>query len=173
MFVFAILSVGCSSEKTPRAASEGRKVEESIREATDADREHIAACEAMVLGILQARYAKAQLLRNEDDLRLLQRLSDDGELRAGQDDTLESLGIVFGQVLAARTPLRWISVEWQGERQLALQYPGTTVIAYPASMISKRVDRGEQVNFVELFRTLAAQLERMKDEPEYKRQSSK
>jgi len=110
-----------------------------------------------------------QLRQTEDDLRLLQRLQDEGMPGAGQEDELACVGIVFGQVLAAQTPLRWITVEWQGERVLGLQYPNTTVIVFPGSMIAKRVNRGEQVDFISLFRSVVDQVEQMKDDPEYKR----
>jgi len=100
---------------------------------------------------------------------LLQRLQDDKVLQSGQARELECVGIVFGQVLAAQTPLRWITVKVQGERVLALQYPNTTVIVFPGSMIAKRVNRGEEVEFVSLYRATVAQVERMKDDPEYKR----
>jgi hypothetical protein len=154
---------------TPAPAPEGNQLEQSIRPATDADLGCISAQEAAVLGILRAQYGEVQLRHTEDDLRLLQRLHDDSILRAGQENELECVGIVFGQVLAAQTPLRWITVEWQGERVLGLQYPNTTVTVLPGSMIAKRVNRGERIDFVSLFRSTVAQVEQMKDDPGYKR----
>jgi hypothetical protein len=144
-------------------------MEETIQPATDADRARISGHEAVVLKMLRARYGDVQLRQTQGDLELLQRLSDDGALRLGQDAELESVGIVFGQVLAAGTPLRWITVEWQGKRGLALQYPDTTVIVFPGSMIAKRVNRGERVEFASFFRSVVAQVEQMKNDPEYKR----
>jgi hypothetical protein len=68
-----------------------------------------------------------------------------------------------------QTGLRWIRVEWQGERALGLQYPNTTVIVFPGSMIAKRIDRGERVEFASLFRSTLSQVEQMKNDPRYKR----
>lgn len=147
----------------------GNEMEQSIRPATEVDRDRIAAQTAAVLGMLRSRFGDVQLRHTENDLRLLQRLQDEGGLRAGQEQELEAVGIVFGEVLAARTPFRWITVEWQGERSLGLQYPGTTVIVFPGSMIAKRVNRGERVEFEPLFRATLAHVEQMKDDPEYKR----
>src|SRR5262245_48133852 len=92
----------------------GNEMEQSIRPTTEADRNRISAQVAAVQGMLRSRYGDVQLRQTEDDLRLLQRLQDDGVLQAGQEDELECIGIVFGQVLAARTPLRWVTAEWQG-----------------------------------------------------------
>jgi hypothetical protein len=147
----------------------GREVEQSICPATEADRNRISAQVAAVLGMLRSRYGDVQLCSTEDDLRLLQRLQDDGVLQAGRQEELEGVGIVFGQVLAARTPLQWVSVVWQGERGLGLQYPNTTVIVFPGSMIAKRVNRGERVEFAPLFESVVAQVQQMKDAPEYQR----
>jgi hypothetical protein len=144
-------------------------MEETIQAATPADHSRISTHEEVVLKILRSRYGDVQLGHTEDDLNLLQRLSDDGALRSGQDADLESVGIVFGQVLSSTMRLQWITVEWQGERTLALQYPNTTVILYPGSMVTKRVNRGERLEFTTLFRALVKQVEKMKDDPEYKR----
>jgi hypothetical protein len=150
---------------------EGQQVEHSIRPATEADRRQIAAHVAVVLGMLRPRYPDAQFHRTEEGLRLLQRLQDDGLLLAGREAELESVGIAFGEVLAARTPLEWVTVEWEGERGLGLQYPNTTIIVFPGDMIAKRVNRGERVDFASLFASLMAQVEQMKDDPDYRRQA--
>jgi hypothetical protein len=144
-------------------------MEESIQPATDADRARIARHEAVVLEMLQARYGRVQLCQAESDLELLQRLSDDGVIDSSQDAELESVGIVFGQVLAAGTPLQWITIERSGERRLALRYPNTTVIVFPGSMIAKRLNRGERLEFRSLYLGVVALVERLKNNPEYKR----
>ena len=98
-----------------------------------------------------------------------QRLIDDKALRADQTAELQALGAVLGQVFAATTPLRWVVVEDQYGRDLALQYPNTTVIVFPMTMILKRVKDGRDVDIVPIYRTIAAQVEKMKDDPEYQR----
>jgi hypothetical protein len=128
----------------------GNEMVQSICPATPADRDRIAAQVTAVLEMLRSRYGDVQLRHTEDDLQLLQRLSDEGALRAGRDQELEAVGFVFGEVLAASTPLGWITVEWQGQRSLGLQYPDTTVIVFPGAMIAKRVNRAERVEFQSL-----------------------
>jgi hypothetical protein len=144
-------------------------VEETIRPATDADLAGIAVQEAVVLGLLHAHYGTPELGRDESDLHLMQRLLDDRAVRPEQTRELECLGTVLGQVFASTTPLRWITVEYAGKRQLALQYPGTTVIVFPGSMILKRVQDGRGIDVDELYHSVVEQVGRMKDDPEYQR----
>jgi Domain of unknown function (DUF3806) len=163
------LEIRRSMVSTPSPAPEGNNMEQSIRPVSDDDVAHIMAQQTALLETLRSRYGHVQLRHTEDDLRWLQRLEDDGILQAGQEDEWKRVGIVFGQVLAARTPLRWITLEWQGTRVLGLQYPKTTVVVFPESMIVKRIARGERVEFESFFRAVVAQVEEMKDNPEYKR----
>ena len=116
--------------------------------------------------MLRSRYGDVQLRRTEDDLLLLQRLHDDGGLQAGMKAELEAVGIAFGEILAARTLVQWITVEWQGERLPALLHQETAVFVYPGSMIAKRVDRGEPVDFRSLFFSTLARIEQMNSDPE-------
>lgn len=164
------LEVRKSVDSTPiPLPKEGDELEENIRPVTEADRNRISAQVNTVLAMLHPKYGDVQLCHTEDDLRLLQRLQEDGVLQAGEEKTLEAVGIVFGQILAARTSLRWVTLEWQGERVLALNYPNTTVIVFPGSMIAKRINRGERVEFTSFFASVVAQVEQMKDDPEYQR----
>jgi hypothetical protein len=168
IIVLGILALGCRIGLSIYR-QQGNKLEQSVRPPTEADRDRIATHVSAVSAMLRSRYGDVQLTHSEDDLRLLQTLHDDGVLQSGHEDELTSVGIVFGEVLAARTPLRWATVEWDGERMLALQYPNTTVIVFPGAMIAKRVDRRERVVFASLFDSVATQVEQLKDDPEYRR----
>jgi len=99
----------------------------------------------------------------------VQRAIDDKLVRSEQTYDLQCLGVVLGQVFARQTPLKWVTVEDQFGRDLALQYPGTTVIVFPLTMISKRVEDGREIDVAAIYRTVAAHVEEMKDDPEYKR----
>jgi hypothetical protein len=145
----------------------GDEMDQSIRPATQADRNQIAAQVATVQEMLGSRYGKVQLRGTEADLQLLQRLHDDGALRRGRETDSRAVGVVFGEVLAARSPLHWITVEWQGERAFGLQYPNTSIIVFPDSMIIKRIDRDEQINFKSLFRATLEQVEEIKGDSDY------
>ncbi len=144
----------------------GMEFIQSIRPATQGELDQILAQSAAVLTMLRLRYGDVQLRNTEDDLLLLQRLHDDGGLQAGKDAELEAVGIAFGEILAARMPLQWITVEWQGERLRALQHQETGVFVYPGSMIAKRVNRADTIDFRSLFFSTLALVEQMNNDPE-------
>ena len=125
--------------------------------------------EATALRLLKSRYPEAAIKHDEGDLKWLQRLVDDKALRPNQTYELQCLGAVLGQVFAAKTPLKWVVVDDEFGRTLALQYPKTSVIVFPLTMISKRVEDGRDVDVESIYRTVAAQVEKLENDPEYQR----
>jgi hypothetical protein len=77
---------------------------------------------------------------------------------------LQSLGVVFGDALALELGLEWVIVEDSTGRDPALRAPGTSIIVYPLTMISKRVERGEAVDAFDLFNAVADDVERLQRE---------
>jgi hypothetical protein len=64
---------------------------------------------------------------------------------------LQSLGVTFGDALVQKLGLSWVAVEDEYGRDPALHYPGTTILAFPLTTISKRIERGETVDVRDLF----------------------
>jgi hypothetical protein len=64
---------------------------------------------------------------------------------------LQALGITLGDALVQRLGFEWVAVEDEYGRDPALRLPGTTLLLFPLTMISKRVERGEEVDVVRLF----------------------
>jgi hypothetical protein len=79
----------------------------------------------------------------------------------GPDQTyeLQCMGIVLGDVFVQDMGFRWIMVEDQYGLDPAIKYKETSIILYPLTMISKRVERGEQVDVFDLYNGIAAQVE--------------
>lgn len=65
---------------------------------------------------------------------------------------LQSLGVTFGDALAQELNLRWVAVEDEYGRDPALHDQGTTIVVFPVTSISKRVERGDVVDVRTLFR---------------------
>jgi Domain of unknown function (DUF3806) len=65
---------------------------------------------------------------------------------------LQCLGITLGDALVQELGMEWVMVEDDYGRDPAIRLPGTTVVLFPLTMISKRVERGETVDIMELFR---------------------
>lgn len=66
----------------------------------------------------------------------------------GAEDTwkLQSLGIALGDALAQDLMLEWVTVDDEYGRQPALSWPGTSVLCFPLTMISQRMEEGERID---------------------------
>jgi hypothetical protein len=102
-------------------------------------------------------------------LVLLQAIIDAGWIEKSETVKLQCLGVTLGDALAQELQMHWVTVEDELGKDPALRFPGTTVVAFPLTMISKRIERSEQVNVAELFSGVCEHVLRMKGDPEYQR----
>jgi hypothetical protein len=98
----------------------------------------------------------------EGKLHLLDAILAQGWIARDETWKLQSLGIVFGDALAQKLDLQWVVVDDQYGRDPALMVPKTTIILYPLTAISKRVERGEKVDLYDLFRGFCELVEKQK-----------
>ncbi len=70
----------------------------------------------------------------------------------------QSLGITLGDALVQELGMRWVAVEDDEGRDPAIELPGTTVVVFPVTMISKRIERGEDVDVLELFKGICSKI---------------
>src|SRR5262249_18477342 len=91
-------------------------------------------------------------------LGLLRALLENEVFSPEQTHELQSIGVVLGDVFVQDLGMEWIVVEDSFGRTPALRYPNTTVILYPITMISKRVEAGEQVDVFDMYNSLAADI---------------
>lgn len=97
------------------------------------------------------------------DLERLQRIVDSGEVPAENTQELQALGIVFGKVFVNATPgWDWWVVEDEYGKDACVRYRHTTLLAFPQTMISKRVEDGEEVAVAALYAGLTRQLEEIR-----------
>jgi hypothetical protein len=75
---------------------------------------------------------------------------------------LQCLGVTFGDALAQRLGLAWMAVEDSQGRDPALIVEGTSIVLFPLTSISKRIERGEQVVIDDLFEGACATIERLR-----------
>jgi hypothetical protein len=95
------------------------------------------------------------------DLHALQSLVDAKVLSRTQTYELQSLGIALGRVMVNNSSLVWVTVEDEYGRDPALNVPGTSVLLFPLTMISKRVEQNRDVPLEALYKTTVANAERM------------
>lgn len=89
---------------------------------------------------------------------ILQRLIDDRVFGRTQTYELQCLGVAFGDVLAHEFPLRWVMVTDEYGTDPTLRYKDMTLQINALTMISKRIERDEQVNLAKLLRITGEQL---------------
>lgn len=100
----------------------------------------------------------------EGKLKLLEAILANDWINADETWKLQSLGITFGDVLVQELGLLWVAVEDDYGRDPALIVQGTTIIFFPLTTISKRIERGETVHVREMFESFRAWLEKMSAE---------
>ena len=74
------------------------------------------------------------------------------------------MGVVFGEVFVEDMGFHWILVEDEFGRDPAIRFEDTSVIAYPLTMSSKRVERGEPVDVFDLYNGVAGEMSRLIEE---------
>jgi len=75
---------------------------------------------------------------------------------------LQCLGITFGDALAQQLGLKWVMVEDEYGRDPALIIEGTSIKSFPLTLISKRIERGEDIDVFNLFKSACKTLEELK-----------
>jgi hypothetical protein len=100
-----------------------------------------------------------------EDLVRLQAVVDSGQVPIENTQELQSLGIVFGKVFVNETPnYDWWVVEDEYGKDSCVRYKETSLLVFPQTMLSKRIEDGEAVNVSDLFYGLRKYLERIKNE---------
>jgi hypothetical protein len=87
----------------------------------------------------------------EGKLYLLQGILDQKFYSKDETMELQSLGITFGDALLQKLGLEWMEVEDEYGIDPALSQKNTSVLLFPLTMISKRIENDEEINIVELF----------------------
>ena len=104
----------------------------------------------------------------EGKLRLLDTILKENWIEPTETWKLQSLGITFGDALAQKMGLVWVAVEDEHGRDPALHDRGTTIVMFPLTTISKRVERGEIVDVRELFENACQTIGRLRSEGRYR-----
>ena len=100
----------------------------------------------------------------DEKLRLLDTILKNHWVEPSETLKLQCLGVAFGDALAQKLGLTWVTVEDEYGRDPALVVEGTAIITFPLTAISKRVESGEVVDVHELFRAACETILRLKNE---------
>jgi hypothetical protein len=96
-------------------------------------------------------------------LGTLRTLLEQKKFQPTQTYELQSMGVVLGDAFVQEMGMEWVMVEDKHGPDPAVRLPGTSVILFPLTMISKRVERGETVDVFDLFNGVADQIDQIKN----------
>lgn len=105
----------------------------------------------------------SQLSGGMSDLALLQRVLDFKFLEPEATYSLQALGIAFGKVFVENNAhYDWWMIEDEYGRDPAIRYKETTLLVFPQTMLSKRVEDGDEVDVEAMYSGLCEQLEEIR-----------
>lgn len=125
------------------------------------------------MGVVHAGQVIEQALGEDldgsfNDLALMQRVLDQGVVEPEATYTLQAFGLAFGRVFLNQFPdYDWWMVEDEFGRDPAIRYKETSLLVFPMTMISKRMEDGDAFDVTELFDGLAKQLAELIEEGVY------
>lgn len=100
----------------------------------------------------------------EGKLRLLDAILRNKWIAPDETLKLQCLGVTFGDALAQKLGLTWVAIEDEYGRDAALTLDGTSARVFPITSISKRIERGEEVEAYGLFENACRTIERVRRE---------
>ena len=151
-FLLSLLIAGAA------AGAEGQKVTAP----TPRDQERLAKQRAIVEKYLGDERSRQNYKTAAGKLGLLRALIEQRVFRPHQTYELQSMGVVLGDAFAQELKMEWVIVEDSFGRDPALRLPRTSIIIFPLTMISKRIERGEEVDVFYLFNGVADEVEKLR-----------
>jgi hypothetical protein len=97
----------------------------------------------------------------EGKLSVIDAILKNGWVERDETWKLQALGVAFGDALAQKLMLDWVTVDDEYGCDPALNWPGTSIYSYPLTTISKRVEQGESLDVWEFFDGTCSQLNDM------------
>jgi hypothetical protein len=117
---------------------------------------HMDRQRAYVASLLKKHFPGTKITRTRADFATLQRVVDAKLIPANRTWEWQSVGIVFGDALASAIPgLQWYEVTDAYGTDPTLRYKSTSLQINAMTMISKRIEDGEEVDVAHLATWLA------------------
>lgn len=121
-------------------------------------RKEFMALLARHLGVLSLRGTR-------EDLKVFQTVVDRKVIAADELYEWQTMGVVFGDLLASQFGLDWVSYEDERGVSRALRRPGTDNFVFPVTLFSKRVRFKEAIDIQAIYDGLASDIEQFKHLP--------
>jgi hypothetical protein len=137
--------------------------QQTFRELNQGDLDWLAAQRAPTEKLLEGNFdALAKYQTSAGKLGVIRAVLDGKLFRNDQTFELQGLGIILGDALAAELGLKWMTVDDEHGTSPCLVLEGTSIVLFPQTMISKRIERGETVDVFELFNWTAAKVKELR-----------
>ena len=94
----------------------------------------------------------------KQDLRALQQLVDREVLDKKQVEEWQTIGVLFGDILAKEFKLNWVSYEDELGENKALRYRKSENYVFPVTLFSKRARFDEEIDMFEVYAKLEGQI---------------
>lgn len=145
--------------KNPQEVNVPKQPEQKISNLTPADEKRMEDQRAVIKRFVGSEDSKRKYETAAGKLGTIRAILQGKFFKPDQTYELQCLGIVLGDALVQEMKMEWIMVEDEYGRDPAVRMPGTTIILFPLTMISKRIERGEQVDVFDLFNSSVDQIE--------------
>jgi hypothetical protein len=157
-----LLLYACGDRLSSRETIVPNPSPQKITALTEADQQRLRDQRAVVEKFLTDEGSRQKYQTAAGKLGTIRAILQSNVFKPDQTYELQCLGIVLGDAFVQELNMKWVMVEEEGERDPAVQLPGTTIILYPMTMISKRVERGDKVDVFDLFNWTAAQVDELR-----------
>ncbi len=99
----------------------------------------------------------------EGKLNLLDVILRSNWIEKEETNKLQCLGITLGDIIVQELGFRWIEIEDDYGIDPAVKLDNTSIILFPLTMISKRIENGESVDIYELYNAVKNKVEELKN----------
>ena len=149
-----------TSEELERYEFDVEEVPATVKDLSLGQRYSLDTQRRETMDLIARRLGVLNLKGDKSDLKVLQNLVDRKAI--GRDDVrgLQSLGIVFGDVLVNEYGLSWVSYEDDVGTSKALRWKKTENYVFPVTLFSKRVQFKENINMTGVFEEIGAEVDR-------------
>ncbi len=133
------------------AKAQTKKVYIKFSELTANDTDRLNRQRQVVAAVLKDTLGISELKKDQSDLKLIQKIIDAKSFGRSQTYELQSLGVVFGDVLAGEFGLHWVMMTDEYGTDPTLRYEKSSLNINALTMISKRVERGDKLDVQRLY----------------------
>lgn len=162
LFILGLFAAGCNQSDSPPQQPTLEQVH-TISDLTPEDLAQLETQRSVLEKYLGDETSKENYKTPAGKLGLLRALLEQKVFKANQTYELQCMGIVFGDALVQELEMTWVMVEDEYGRDPAIRLGDTSIIMYPLTMISKRVEDGEEVDVFELFNSSVMKVEELRN----------